>query len=86
MPWVHNLQAEDPNSQIPQVIAVSLAFSIAAFLAVCLRFYVRFYIKRLVGVDDYAALVGALLTLVYAGITVEREFSASILGIGRPSN
>lgn len=82
MPWVHNLHVEDPNSEIPQVIAVSLAFSIAAFLAVCLRFFVRLYITRLVGVDDYAALVGALLTLAYAGISVGREF-ASISIIGR---
>ncbi|KAK2808977.1 hypothetical protein FQN50_004251 [Emmonsiellopsis sp. PD_5] len=70
MAWVHNLHAADPNSQIPRVIAISLAFSISALLAVCLRFYVRFNIKRIVGVDDYVALVGSLLTLAYAGVAV----------------
>ena len=73
MPWVHNLHATDPNSQVPRVIAISLTFSITAFLAVCLRFYARFYVKRIVWVDDYAALAGALLTLAYAGLAVERE-------------
>ncbi|KAJ5984037.1 hypothetical protein N7481_006136 [Penicillium waksmanii] len=70
MGWVYNLQETDPNSSIPEVIAICLAFSIFSLLAVCLRFYVRMRSKRLPWYDDYAALASSLLTLAYAGIAV----------------
>lgn len=73
MSWVHNLHENDPNNEIPRVIAISLVFSITAFLAVCLRFFVRLRTKRRPWYDDYAALIGSILTLVYASITVARK-------------
>lgn len=73
MGWVYNLEQADPNSSIPEVIAICLAFSIFSFLAVCLRFYVRLRSKRQPWYDDYAALASSLLTLAYAGIAVARE-------------
>lgn len=75
MAWVQNLHGSDPNSQIPRVITICLVFSVTAFLAVCLRLYVRIFIKRMVWVDDYAALTGSLLNLAYAGIAIARGFS-----------
>lgn len=76
MGWVHNLDAPDPNSQIPRVIAVSLVFSITAFLAVCVRFWVRFSTRRMPWFDDYFAVLSSLLTLAYASIMIARRSSA----------
>ena len=70
MPWVYNLERHDPNSHIPRVIGVSLAFSITAFLAVCLRFYIRLRGDRKPWVDDYAAAFTAMLAVGYAGIAI----------------
>lgn len=75
MGWVYNLHRTDPNSSIPEVIAICLVFAILSLLAVGLRFYVRIRIKRMPWYDDYAALISSLLTLAYAGIAVARESS-----------
>jgi hypothetical protein len=81
MSWVYNLRAQDPNSDIARVIGISLVFSIVAFLAVCLRFYGRSRTRRTLWLDDYAVLSSSILTLVYAGITVAREFAPCVRNI-----
>ncbi|KAJ5633369.1 hypothetical protein N7490_009708 [Penicillium lividum] len=70
MGWVYNLNEKDPNSEIPKVIGICLAFSILSLFAVCLRFYVRISRNRSLWIDDYAALASSALTLGYAGIAV----------------
>ncbi|RHZ73302.1 hypothetical protein CDV55_103514 [Aspergillus turcosus] len=70
MGWVYNLKTPDPHSQVPRVIAISLAFPIAALLAVLLRLYVRIHTKRAAWVDDYAALFSAILAIAYGGIAI----------------
>jgi hypothetical protein len=73
MAWVHNLHKHDPDSTIPRVIAICVVLPTIAFLAVCLRLSIRMSTKRTPWVDDYAALVSVLLTIVYAGLVIFRE-------------
>ncbi|KAF7113927.1 hypothetical protein CNMCM5793_006110 [Aspergillus hiratsukae] len=73
MGWVYNLKSPDPHSQVPRVIAISLAFPIAALLAVLLRLYVRIHTKRAGWVDDYAALFSAVLAIAYGGIAIAQS-------------
>lgn len=75
MAWVHNLHEHDPHSDIPRVITVCVVLPAIAFLAVCLRLGIRMNRKRTLWVDDYAALLSVLLTIVYAGITISRQFN-----------
>lgn len=77
MGWVHNLQAPDPNNHIARVIAVCMTFASASLVAVALRFHVRIWIRKAVWIDDYAALLSAVLAMAYACVAVAREFPST---------
>lgn len=77
MGWVHNLHAPDPNNHIARVIAVCMTFASASLVAVALRFHVRIWVRKAVWIDDYAALLSAVLAMAYACVALAREFHST---------
>jgi RsiW-degrading membrane proteinase PrsW (M82 family) len=87
MTWVYNLHQADPDNKIGRVIAICVVFPTLALLAVCLRFYVRLTTKRSPWGDDYTVLASVLLTAVYGGLTIAREFCALLRsGSSKPTD